>query len=421
MKHSLQASVWRHRDLRLMLPAGAVSAFGDDLVLVVLMLQVYGEGHGPWAVTGLLLCAAVPTVALAPLAGRLVDRCAFRPLAVCSAGWQGGCCIGLVFADPLWAVYALLAALFAGQVVAAPTWMTMLARVVADESEVGRAVSTAQALNVGATVAAPAVAGVLVGSFGFALPLLVDAATFALLAAAAVAVRTHADRPNGAEAPSAGPAYSLRADRLLWPLVTGLCVLVLAGESVNVVEVFLIRDVLGANATVFGLLGGLLALGAAAGSLLAGRTGSDRRRVLHTASAALVLALGIVAAGVSPNLLALAAVWAVLGVTNGVLNANIATLLLTRTPVHARGRAMTTLNALVRTFSLGAMAVGGLAGSALGPRATFVVAGAVASIVAAVLLGHIIRLLRADRDVSGRPAGASLRERHTQRAGAEVS
>src|SRR5436190_859553 len=66
------SSIWRHRDLRVMLPARAISQFGDDLVLIVLLLQVFAAGHGPWSVTGLLLCAALPVVVLAPVAGLLV-------------------------------------------------------------------------------------------------------------------------------------------------------------------------------------------------------------------------------------------------------------------------------------------------------------------------------------------------------------
>jgi hypothetical protein len=36
----LHDSIWRHRDLRLMIPARAVSAFGDDMALLVLTLRV---------------------------------------------------------------------------------------------------------------------------------------------------------------------------------------------------------------------------------------------------------------------------------------------------------------------------------------------------------------------------------------------
>ena len=84
------SSILRHRDLRLMIPARAISSFGDDMALLVLMLRVYSDGRGPWSITILLLCATVPVVALAPVAGRLVDSTPFRTLATSTALWQAG-------------------------------------------------------------------------------------------------------------------------------------------------------------------------------------------------------------------------------------------------------------------------------------------------------------------------------------------
>src|SRR5262245_66166946 len=98
----LHDSIWRHRDLRLMIPARAISSFGDDMALLVLTLRVYGEGRGPWSITILLLCATVPVVVLAPIAGRVVDTVPFRKVAACSAAWQAACCVGLAFSHPLW-------------------------------------------------------------------------------------------------------------------------------------------------------------------------------------------------------------------------------------------------------------------------------------------------------------------------------
>ena len=100
--HVSGSSIWRYRDLRIMLPARALSFFGDELAALVLTLRVYSEGRGPWAITGLLLCFAVPVVALAPVAGRLVDAVPFRTLAVASGIWQAACCVGLAAAGSLW-------------------------------------------------------------------------------------------------------------------------------------------------------------------------------------------------------------------------------------------------------------------------------------------------------------------------------
>jgi hypothetical protein len=68
-----------------MLPARTLSAFGDDMALLVLTLRLYDNGLGPWSITGLLLCAALPVVVLARPAGWLVDTVPFRTLAVTTA------------------------------------------------------------------------------------------------------------------------------------------------------------------------------------------------------------------------------------------------------------------------------------------------------------------------------------------------
>ena len=389
MLRVLQRSVWRHRDLRLMLSAQAVSAFGDDLALIVLMLRVFSHGLGPWSITGLLLCAAVPVAFLAPVAGRLVDSVPFRTLAPAAAAWQAACCAALAFAAPVWSTYALVLALQIGQVVAGPTWQALLPAVVEPE-ELGRAVSISQASTRLAAIAAPAAAGLAVGTVGYAPPLLVDAATFVVLAIAALCVRTRRVLDAGREASAESSApFALRSDSLLWPLVVGICALVLVGGVTNVVEVFLIRGSLGASATVFGLLTGLFAAALVAGALVAGKGAADPTRALRASGAALVIALALVGGGLAPTVWAFAVAWAVLGIANGSLNADVSTLLLKRVPDAFRGRILARVNSMVRSAEMCALAVGGAAGSLLGPRATFVAGGALMAALAAALLARL--------------------------------
>jgi len=389
MLQELQHSVWRHRDLRLMLSAQAVSAFGDDLALIVLMLRVFSHGLGPWSITGLLLCAAVPVACLAPVAGRLVDSVAFRTLATATAAWQALCCTALAFAAPVWSTYALVLALQIGQVVAGPTWQALLPAVVAPD-ELGSAVSFSQATRQLAAVAAPAVAGLAVGTVGYTPPLLVDAATFVVLGIAGLGVRTsRVPDASGEEGAGSSAPFALRSDSLLWPLVVGVCALVLVGGVTNVVEVFLIRGSLAASATVFGLLAGLFAAALVAGALAAGKGTADGARALRAGGAALVVALALVCGGLAPTVWAFALAWAVLGIANGALNADVSTLVLKRAPGSFRGRILARVNAMVRSAEIGALAIGGAAGSLLGPRATFVAGGALMAVVAAGLLFRI--------------------------------
>jgi MFS family permease len=405
-------TIWRHRDLRVMIPARAISAFGDDMALLVLVLRVYADGRGPWSITILLLCATVPVVVLAPVAGRLVDTIPFRTLASVAAVWQAVCCVALAFADPLWLVFALVVVLQLGQVVANPAWVALVPEI-AEPDEIGQAMGASQSLSTLAAVAAPAVAGVLAGTFGYGAPLLIDAATFAGLAVAALAI--HATRRQSAADPATNAppraAFSLRKDALLWPLVLGVCALVLVGESTNVVEVFLLRGTLGAGTVVFGLVAAMLAVGVVAGSLFAGRNAPDGVRAMRTAVAALVLALMLAAAGLAPVVWLFAVAWAIVGVANGVANVDASTLLLSRTPDLCRGRVLATVNGMVRGSSLAAMVLGGLGGTLLGPRPTFVVAGTLMAVVAIALLVRLTRTLsvgyaRSAATPSGSPSEA---------------
>jgi MFS family permease len=106
-----------------------------------------------------------------------------------------------------------------------------------------------------------------------------------------------------------------------------------------------------------------------------------------------ILAVLIVVAGLAPTLWVFAAAWLVLGVANGVVNTDVSTLVLTRTPEAVRGRVLASVNALVRGSSLGAMLLGGAAGTWLGPRTTFVAAGALSLAVGLVLLARIRRVV----------------------------
>jgi MFS family permease len=382
--------VFRHRDLRLTVTARAVSAFGDSVALVVLMLRVYSHGLGPWSVTGLLACASVPVALLAPVAGRLVDALPFRTLALAAAGWQAACCVGLALADPLWATYALVLVLQVGAVVSGPAWQALLPSL-AEPDELGQAVSASQAATQLASVAAPAAAGIMVGLLGYGLPLLVDAATFVVLGAAAVAVRTlrapAARETDGVEPPT---TFALASDALLRPLVVGICVLVLVGGTTNVVEVFLIRGSLGASATVFGLVSALFTTSLVGGALLAGsKSATDAARARRAALGALVIALGLTCAGVAPGILVFVLAFSVMGVANGALNADVSTLMLNRTPEAFRGRVLARVAAMVSTAEICSLAIGGAAGSLLGARGTFVVGGA---LMAAVAAGLLLRL-----------------------------
>jgi MFS family permease len=395
-------TVWRYRDLRLAGPARALSVAGDEVALIALLLHVHDIGAGARDVMVLLASAAAGTIVAAPWAGRLADRADSRLLLVCSASWQLVACTALAFAGPLWLICALLAAMQVGQAVAGPTWQALVPRMVG-EAEVGRAVGATGALTTLAAVAGAPLGGLLVGLGGRRLPLLVDAATFGVLGLVALAVRTRRGGrcdPVGGYAP-AGPSQRrpaefltgvrvLRSDPLLWPMFFTLLAFVVVGEGTNVAEIFLVRDDAGGSATQYGLIGAVLGLGAATGSMLAGRAGSDAGRVVAVVVGTGGVTVGLLAAGLWPALPVLFAAFAGLGVGSGTANGAIAALLLTRSPEAARGQMLASVDGLARAASLGALALGGWAATLLGPARTFVLCGVGCVMVVTALVVRIL-------------------------------
>ena len=301
-------------------------------------------------------------------------------------------CAGLALVAGAGPTYLLVVVLQCGQAVAGPTWGALTPRIVGDD-EVGRVLALQQSLLAVTAVAGAALAGLVVGAHGTAAALWLDAATFGGLLAAAALVRTRrggrpADRTAGRppRPRTLDGLRVLRRDRLVWLVFAWTVPFVIVLEGVNVVEVFLVRDDLGASATSYGVLQGFFGAGAVGGSWLAGRCVGDGQRVR-----ALLLGLGgtavaIALAGVSPTVAFLAAVLVVQGVSNGAVNAALGPLYVVRTAEAERGRVLAAVTGVSRTGSVLALGLGGLVGGVLGARQTFVVSGGLALLVVVALV-----------------------------------
>ncbi|TDO62420.1 putative MFS family arabinose efflux permease [Kribbella sp. VKM Ac-2571] len=390
MKQTLQTSIWSLRDIRLVLPARALSYAGDSIAMIALLLRV-SDSHGPAAVTALLLAFAVPTVLMIPFAGRIVDGFDSRTVLVWSGLLQVVAGIGLAFVHDLVNTLALVCVLQIGQAVAGPAWGALIPRIVGEEL-VGRTTGTSQALIGVATLAGSAAGGVLVGWVGSRGALLVDAATFLALVVIAQLVRTRRRPEPGAARERGGVSAGLRAifgDDILKILVPALWMFVVVGEAVNVVEVFLITGELGLGPAMYGVAGAATGAGAILGAWCSGRLNGDRARAMGVVVGTAAVGGSSVLMGLAGNLVTLLIGATAIGVGSGLLNAATSALVVTRSAEAVRGRVIAALNGTVRSFSILAMLLGGLAGALLGPRGTFVSCG-VACVVAAAIVGGLI-------------------------------
>lgn len=387
--------MWSHRDIRLVLPARALSYAGDSIALIALMLRVSEHG-GPGAMTALLLAFAVPTVVMTPFAGRIVDGYDSRKVLVWASLLQAAAGVGIAFSHGLAATLALVCVLQLGQAVAGPAWGALIPRIVG-EGLVGRATGASQALIGVATLAGSGAGGLLVSWSGDRGALLVDAATFLALAVVACLVKTRRSPERGAVREAGALMAGLRGifdDSLLRVLVPALWLFVLVGEGVNVVEVYLVTRDLGLGATGYGLIGAATGAGAIAGAWFSGRLLADRGRSIAVLAGMAGIGVSCVLMGLAQDVGTLAVGAVAIGVASGLLNSAVSTLLVTRSAEQVRGRVIAALSGTVRSFSLLALLLGGAAGTLLGARGTFVSFGVLAALAAAITTALVLRTLR---------------------------
>jgi MFS family permease len=383
------------RDLLLVVTAKSVSWLGDEVALVALTLLLQASGRGAIAIAELLIANALPMVLLSGVVGRIVDRFDNRALLIGSSLTQAALCTLLAFASAPTAVLVLVALLGAGQAVNSATWTALLPAIVGPDN-VAKAVGKSQVGTTLAGIASPALGGVLTGLYGSRVPLLIDAATFLAVLAAAVFMHTRREvsRPAAGVKQHGGLAI-VRRDALLRPLFVLLALFVLIGCMVNVADVFLVRETLGASTTWYGVSGAAFAAGALTGAVLSSRLVGTRRLALGFVGSAVALAVGLCAIGLAPAVAWLLPFGFATGAANGVLNVTLSSLLIRRTLAAERGRVAALLNGTASGTQLVAFAVGGALLSTLDPRTMFVLAGSVA-LLAPVLIGR--RVVRAAAD-----------------------
>jgi len=397
--HISSGSVWGVRDMRIVLPGRAVSAAGQGMAMVTLVLHLHDSGAGPVATAALFGCLALPTIALMGVAGRAADRYDSRRILVLGHLLEAAACLlltGLVAGAPWWWCLPAVTLMQTGAAFANPVWSALVPRIVGEE-RIGSAISWQQGLSTAIAPVGAASSGVLYGLVGPSSALATAATLLTCLAVVARLVHTRrggpADPAHDADdhaATTAGPSglQVIRTDPVVWPLFVGLFVLVMCVEGVNVVEVFLARDALGATPQQYGFTEVCFSGGAVAGALAAGRLRTTRARVLATLLGFGGTALTLLLAGVAPNFWTYLVIALFIGLTNAYGNAANGALVMTRVPDTARGQVSSTLGGVMRIGSVLALALGGLAGSLLGPRETFVVAGAsgLLAILAALLV-----------------------------------
>lgn len=377
--------LWRVRDARLTLAAGGLVTSALGLTSVAAMLRVHDSGAGPVATAGLLLCLSVPAILLMGLAGSLSDRYDSRLLLVVGTLAQAVALAGLVLLHDLPSTFVLIAASSTAASLAAPVWTAILPSL-AGEERTGVLVSAQQGIRAVTFPAGAALAGMLVDLAG-------DGAAFAaaallLLAAAALAALIRVRRGDGDETSSAvsllplSALQALKGHPVAYVLVLSVLPFVVAAEAVNPAEVFLVRDILDASAAQFGLAAAATGAGTVLGSFAAGALTRPQRRLPLTVISLLLTGAIQAGQGIAPDYLTYLVLSLAVGIVLGLANALIFVVILDGTPDRVRGRVIALVVGLSRTAAIGATALGGILATTLGPRPTYIAAGALGLLTA---------------------------------------
>jgi MFS family permease len=372
-------SIPRSRDIRLLAGAAGVSALGDFLALIPLVLHVQERTGSTFAVSAVFLALWGPVVLGAGLAGAIVDRFENRALLIGVAFLQATVVVAIaVSVDVLWALLPLVALLGFGAAVSQPAEFALVP-VAAGEAGVARANGLMETVRSLGFTAGPLLGGALGAAGLLRLALAVDALSFTVVGVAGLALRARRS-PSGAHAPEQrvrardGFAFLVH-DRALAVTLGGAVAALGVFTMSATAEPFFVIDVLGAGSFGYGLLITAWTLGMAAGA--AGI--AHRISPASVAAAALVAivaqGIGLVGAAVSPVLWTALIGFAFGGVAHGVKNVLLRTLIHERVPEALRGRAYAAYNGARNGAELGALALGGLVVGAFGARAALLASG----------------------------------------------
>ena len=383
------------RDFRLLWSSSVVSAAGSQFARVGLYVQVFDLTGSPAAVGLLGLSGLAGSLAGVFVGASFIDRHDRRATLLWTQLAATGVAATLFFgavsgSPPLWLLHLANAATWFLAAIHGPARQASIPRMLTDE-HVPAAIALNQAGWQVASIAGPALAGILIAASGPSAAYAVDAATYVVAFVAALALRPlppdTAAAERGAKAVATGLRY-LRKDRLLQSTFVIDLVAMIFG-SPQALFVVIASEQLRRGPEVVGLLFAAPAVGALLLTLVSGPITGMRRQ--GTAVVWAVVAWGAAVAGfglAGANLAAALVFLALAGAADVVSAIFRSTILQVTVPDHLRGR----LGAVFFIVVTGGPKLGdleaGLVASAFNAT-TSVITGGIACILGAFVTARV--------------------------------
>lgn len=249
--------------------AETISNLGNWITMLALWGILIFRGDGSVVQSSAIMLAGLgPMLVFSPIAGWLSDRFDRKWLMIGSQILGALPVIGLFFVRSEWLIYALLATQSAVLAVGYPARNASIPALVKEE-ELTQANAFLQQLSSVMKVAAPALAGALVGFVGPYNAMVIDIASF--FVAAAIMLTLPALRPGGSAdtalseiatpASEDNPLTVLRHSFSLQLLFITMFLALVIIMGFDVLGSVFVRDVLAGNEAFFGIIIGLVGLG----------------------------------------------------------------------------------------------------------------------------------------------------------------
>jgi MFS family permease len=372
--------------------ARAFSLLGTELTIFTLVFRE--KEQGPAAVAALFIVGTLPSILFAPISGTIADRFSTRQV-IPIASVIGGASI-FALSQPLetWAIWLFLFIANSCASVVGPTW-GKLTPTLAKKEDISRAMGTIQSYFSLAGLFGPAVAGILVSKTGFFITFIIDAVVTTFIAFVPFLIKVN-HKPEalkaGEKTDIAGGFKFMFQSPLLRSLVILVFGMILCIGVVNVGDVFLVTEILGADAFIYGLVGTAFAVGTLLFSAVAGaKKVKPKTELVILGYGMAILSIAGLAVGLAPNYWVIMVVWFVAGMANATINSYGVGMMIKETPHEVQGRVFAAFGSIIAVASIGSMSVAGLLIGAFGVREVFVISGILAFVAFAVLFPTVYK------------------------------
>jgi len=372
--------------------ARAFSLLGTELTIFTLVFREKDQGAA--AVAALFIVGTIPMILFAPWAGTVADRFSTKTVIPIASVIGGASIFAQTQELPTWLILTLLFIANTCASVVGPTW-GKLTPTLAKKEDIGRAMGTIQSYFSIAGLFGPALAGFLVAKTGFVVTFLMDGFFTTLIALVPFILNlNHKPQPlEPGEKTSVAAGFKFMMDNaLLRSLVILVFGMVLCMSVVNVGDVFLLTETMGADSFIYGLVGTGFALGTLLFSAFTGsRKVLPRTELIILGFGMAILSLSGFGVGVAPNYWFIMVIWFIAGMGNATINSYGVGMMIKVTPHEVQGRVFAAFGAIVSVASIGSMSVAGYLIGAFGVREVFVIAGALAFVAFAILFPTVYR------------------------------